>query len=398
MNTAVRGGFLALLCWAITGSAQADPIQAFLDRHWARPLAAQGEPPAGVAATGLRPEDCGTCHAAQLKDWKGSRHAQAMGPGMLGQLVAWDAQGRQVCLDCHAPLAEQARSLGTALDRAVSGRTLAPGLHGSGLVCAACHVRGYRWVGPPRRDGSAPDATGARLLPHRGWRAQAAFEDSRFCGACHQFDAGGFALNGKLLENTVAEWRASPYPARGVSCQSCHMPDRRHRWRGIHDRKMVARGVTIETRPPKMNGTRIAARLRLRNTGTGHRFPTYVTPAVTAEIAQLDAAGKAIAGSVRQLLIARRVPLDLSREEFDTRIAPGEAAQIDYRVARVPGAVTLRYQVRVAPDAFYARFYAALLDGELGQRARKLLTRALGDARASVYTLYTRREALPAGS
>ncbi len=28
--------------------------------------------------------------------------------------------------------------------------------------------------------------------------------------SCHQFGADGYALNGKLLENTYEEWKASP--------------------------------------------------------------------------------------------------------------------------------------------------------------------------------------------
>ena len=71
---------------------------------------------------------------------------------------------------------------------------------------------------------------------------------SEFCQSCHQFAPDGLALNGKLLENTYAEWKASRFAREGVQCQDCHMPDRRHLWRGIHDPAMVRSGLTIVAR------------------------------------------------------------------------------------------------------------------------------------------------------
>ncbi len=65
------------------------------------------------------------------------------------------------------------------------------------------------------------------------------FWKSDFCAVCHQFSPDQ-AINGKLLENTVEGWRQSPQAAAGQTCQSCHMPSRRHLWRGIHDPDMVA--------------------------------------------------------------------------------------------------------------------------------------------------------------
>ncbi|MEX1993190.1 MAG: multiheme c-type cytochrome, partial [Steroidobacteraceae bacterium] len=290
---------------------------AFLERHWSRPIAPQGPVPAGFSRqdAALDADSCGNCHVRQFTDWKTSLHAQAMGPGVLGQLLdmAPDAaEEHQACIRCHAPLAEQASSLSQAIARpgAAGGQTL---LHEQELTCAACHVRRHERFGPPRRDGSAPKAgdTGA---PHGGWQASTAFEDSRFCAACHQFAEGDFALNGKFLENTYEEWKASRYAREGRSCQSCHMPDRRHLWRGVHDEQMLKSAVTVATAAPVRTASGIEARLEIRNTGAGHRFPTYVTPAVIAEIYQAGADGKMLRGTLQQHSIARRVELDLSRE------------------------------------------------------------------------------------
>lgn len=374
----------------------ANCVDQFLDGYWQRPLAPQGAAPPRFTRleAALDPASCGACHAQQFRDWSGARHAKAMGPGVLGQLMNMDAQARdeqQTCVRCHAPLAEQANSLVTAL----SSRNAAAhaGLHEQGVICAACHVRGQQHFGPARRDGSAPKA--GEPLPHGGWQASAAFADSRFCASCHQFDADGYALNGKLLENTYAEWKASPYASKGKQCQSCHMPDRRHLWRGIHDAAMVRSGVSIDIVSPRVEGAAVHAALTVRNTGTGHYFPTYVTPKVVVEIMQEDAAGHVISGTRREYVIARQVPLDLSREIADTRLAPGASAALNYALPRRRGATKLLYRVTVEPDAYYTGFYRALISAGAG-KGEAMLRQALAESLTSNYTLFEERRAINA--
>lgn len=383
------------LCLALgPGVAVADAAN-FLDRHWQRPLGPQGAAPARFSAqeAALDPPACGACHRPQFEDWRASRHAQAMGPGVLGQLIVMDAEAadeHQACLRCHAPLAEQAGSLAASIRSHTRGR-----MHEQGLTCAGCHVRGHVRYGPPRHDGSVPAADA--VLPHGGWIATDAFADARFCAACHQFDADGYALNGKLLENTYAEWRASPAARDGRSCQSCHMPDRRHLWRGIHDPQMTASGVTIDADPPRSAGGRLSGRLRVVNSATGHAFPTYVTPRVTMEAFQVDARARPIADTLRSHRIAREVSPDLSAELSDTRLLPGAEAVLGYDAPLRREAAALVYRVRVEPDAFYAHFYREVLRGNGVPADRAMMTQALADAEASEYVLFERREALPAG-
>ena len=178
------------------------------------------------------------------------------------------------------------------------------------------------------------DTPGA-LLPHAGWRVEKTFSDSRFCAACHQFEADGPSLNGKPLENTFEEWRVSRYAKEGRTCQSCHMPDRRHLWRGIHDPEMVKSGLTIETSAAPAND-RVRAELLIANTGVGHAFPTYVTPRVHVEIGQEDGRGRVIAATVERHLIARDVSLDLTEERADTRLMPDEKRRYAYDKPRAP--------------------------------------------------------------
>ena len=391
---------------AKTASQSARPdtpeVDNFLDAHWARPLAPQGRPPANFTVTdaSLDPESCGTCHVAQFDAWRGSLHAAALGPGLLGQLAEMDAGARdehQDCIRCHAPLAEQADSLAAALASGLGLAETPPGtakpLHQHGMSCAACHVRGYEWYGPPRGDGSAP---GDRAnFPHGGWTASRAFEDSRFCAACHQFQPDQYALNGKLLENTYEEWKASRYAREGKTCQSCHMPDRQHLWRGIHDPETTLAGITIDAVKPTTDSGRVLAALSIRNSGTGHQFPTYVTPKVIVEGVQETTPGKILPGTLQQVFIERRVKPDLSAELSDTRLAPDQSVTFNYRAAFAPGARTLVLRVRVEPDAFYTELYRDLLASGSARKGRRLIRQALENSIASRYTLFESRYPLP---
>jgi hypothetical protein len=390
----VATALVVILLAGVAPVATADAVDAFLERHWSRPLPAQGVPPTGWTGleASLAPEDCGQCHADQYAQWQTSFHARAMGPGLLGQLrdyAADDRAGHQDCLRCHAPLAEQADALVAELQGEDPGGM---GLHRQGLICAACHVRQRTHYGPPRRDGSVPEP--GVVLPHAGWTPTDAFGDARFCGACHQFDDDGYALEGKLLENTLAEWQASRYAREGVSCQQCHMPDRRHLWRGIHDPEMTRSGVTVETLATTVDGGNLSGGLVVRNSGTGHHFPTYLTPRIVFEGVQVDAAGSELPDTRVEWWIARAVTLDLSAELFDSRIPVDEARELVYALPRAAAAVALQMTLRVEPDAFYTDFYRALLANGSGP-GRVEIEQALQDSLASHYTLFETRMALP---
>jgi hypothetical protein len=387
---------VALVAAVVGADAQTDGVEEFLRRHWATPLPPQGPPPARFTPleASLAPEACGTCHPAQYADWRTSLHARAMGPGVSGQLVEMlrsDPASALDCLRCHAPLAEQAPLLREGQGFRPNP-AFQPDLLPQGLVCAGCHVRGHDRFGPPKRDGSLTSAVPREELPHRGATRTPAFAASEFCRGCHQFGPDGFALNGKLLEDTYNEWRASRFAREGVSCQSCHMPDRRHLWRGIHDPEMVRRGLdvraTLDAVPSRPSRT-ATVRLVVRNTGVGHAFPTYVTPRVVLRAELLEATGALVPGGRREHVIAREVTLDLSREVFDTRLRPGEAATL---VARFPAdrpGLRARLSVLVEPDAFYARFFQALLEQGAG-RGTSEIRRALEAARGSAFTVFRR--------
>jgi hypothetical protein len=317
-----------------------------------------------------------------------------MGPGIAGQLVEMvqsDPAAARSCFTCHAPLAEQA-----PLVRGEGGLVANPdvdaGLQAQGVVCASCHVRNHQRFGPPRRDGSVASRAPRETLPHNGLTRTGAFLRSEFCASCHQFAPGGLALNGKLLENTFEEWRASPAARRGQQCQDCHMPDRRHLWRGIHDPEMVKSGVRITARPGRLRyrpGDELTARITVANTGVGHHFPTYVTPRVVVRAELLDAGGRPLPDSVEGRAIGREVPLDLSREISDTRIPAGGRFEWTYRrPVQLPG-LRLRVTVTVFPDHFYTSFFTALLESGAGAGEAQI-REALEATRRSPFTIFER--------
>jgi hypothetical protein len=378
----------------LRGPSEAE--EQFLERHWRMPIPPQGRPPAtfSPAEQSLAPRDCGTCHPVQYEDWRRSIHARSMGPGVAGQLVEMakrDPAGARACLVCHAPLAEQA-PVTRAADGLVPNPAFEPALQREGVVCASCHVRQHERFGPPPR----PEALGARVpraqLPHNGATYATAYLRAEFCAACHQFGPNGPSLNGKPLENTYAEWRTSPAARRGRQCQDCHMPDRRHRWRGIHDPEMVKSGVKVTVRLESARyrpGQRVRATVTVASVNVGHYFPTYVTPQVVVRAVLVGPDGAPVPEALAEGVIGRQVPLDLSREIADTRIPPGGRFVLRYdRPLDRPG-LALRVSVTVYPDHFYTGFFAALLETGAGDGEAEI-REALDATRRSAFEIFSR--------
>ena len=404
---AEKAVYLACLLALVGGVAEGDPGPAmgdqarldFLKRHWQIPIPPQCTPPERFAPleASLDPESCAVCHRIQYNDWSSSLHSRSMGPGVVGQtkeLIQDDPSEALLCYSCHAPLSEQQEMIEAKSGHRSRFRKnpafLAP-LQPKGLTCAGCHVRRHQSFGPPRRDGSLGSPLEASQIAHGGTIRTPAFERAEFCNACHQFDPDGYALNGKLLENTYNEWKEGPYAREGRECQSCHMPDRRHLWRGIHDPEMVKAGVTVRLtleRKRYQVGDQVQAVVTLANTGVGHYFPTYVTPKVVVRFELVDEKGRGLEGSFQEERVGREVTLDLSRELFDTRIPPGKSHSVSYARTISQSGLRLKASIVVSPDDFYIRFFEAKLRETKTRKAMDLLHEALGAARKSSFILF----------
>ncbi|MDP6572415.1 MAG: multiheme c-type cytochrome [Rhodospirillales bacterium] len=354
------------------------------EEHWRLPLAPQGEAPPrwSDVERSLAPRSCGQCHGDQLQQWRTSLHAGAFSPGLVGQLLTFDAEQTASCMKCHAPLAEQHQDFEAARQRGEADDPERRGLAASGNGCAGCHVRGHRRSGPPGRDDGATGQSDEGG-PHGGVYRAAWFEESEFCAACHQFPQE-YAVNGKPLQNTLAEWRASPHAARGITCQGCHMPGRKHLWRGIHDPETVASGVTA-----RFSADGRGASFQLSNSGVGHAFPTYITPKVVMRAVALDSQGRPLPETAAWRDIQRVVDYTGGQwvERSDSRLLPGQSATL-----RLPwkGSRRITMWLEVYPDDYYDhQVYDALLTGlPAGGPAARLIAKADKRAAASRYRLF----------
>lgn len=386
-------------------SRSAEAVEAFLERHWSKPLQPQGAPPDHFSPreASLAPQSCAECHAEQHRDWSGSLHSQTMDKGILWQARVLPPDQVKRCLDCHAPLAEQKALLAQSLDWPEAPQDpppeyVSPDLHRQGLVCAACHVRAHQRFGPPPGPGRpAGDTPG---LPHDGFVESTAFGDSRFCASCHQFPEDGPSLNGKLLENTLNEWRASRHAREGRQCQTCHMPERRHEWKGIHDPGMVRQALSgdIETDTDDPAGVRVRA--EVRNMGAGHYFPTYLVPRVRLQlVAEGGARGERHV--LDEAIVSRETDIWLSEEYSDTRLAPDAARVLEGVLPESESTEWHLYvQVDVAPKEHYERMFAGVLDDsdvKLDPETRSILTAALAEARGTRYSLRLDERTLQVG-
>jgi hypothetical protein len=372
---------------------------AFLEKHWRLPIPPQGPAPKRFSAleASLDAKSCGACHPTQYQDWKTSLHAKAMGPGVLGQtvdLIEQDPSTALLCYSCHTPLAEQSSKMRGAGGQIVAYRGSQKTLQEEGLTCAACHVRGHERFGPPRRPGAPAADLPREKLPHNGVTRTAAFERGEFCSGCHQFAPDDLALNGKLLENTFNEWKEGPYAKEGRQCQDCHMPDRRHLWRGIHDPEMVKQAVAVALRIKRRAarpGEMVEATLTVTNRGAGHMFPTYVTPQVFVRAELVDATGQGVPGTLEEQIIGRGISLDLSRELYDTRIPPQGNFTFRYSRKAERAGLKVRAWVTVYPDYHYVAVFKSIIP-LAGPRGRPLLEEALKTAEASHFEIFRAEE------
>ena len=371
---------------------QPTPSEVFLDSHWAQPIEPQGASPDSTAAlvASLAPRDCGSCHPRQFDDWQSSNHARSMGKGLLWQLPLLGQDAGNRCLGCHAPLAEQKALQAQRIGWSHAPEFPPPGyvaedLDQQGLVCAACHLRGHQVFGPPARSRTTPvPSVHVELTRHK------AFEESEFCAPCHQFPDDGPQVNGKLQENTYQQWLNSPAAKKGEQCQNCHMPDRRHLWRGIHDPEMVRRAMTLNLElTPTEDGNRVL-QATLANVGAGHHLPTYMVPKLLLNVELLQAADQPI--QLAKKVIGWYVETDLRTERFDTRIPAGEqlTLSIPLRKITLPENGRLRVSLDVHPREHYERMFRDVVGNKNVSQETKLQVReVLDDAISAHYRLIT---------
>ncbi len=351
------------------------------EKHWNFPIQPQGPPPENFSdlEASLDPEDCGTCHEAQYEDWKTSLHSKSMGPGVTGQFhPPWlDQSTISICGYCHSPLAEQSPFKGLPDGHLKKNPEFSPELRSQGIVCAGCHTRRHVRYGPTPLAGKVKDP------PHNSFVEVENFGNSEFCKPCHQFQPQDRRLNDKLLQNTYEEWKNSSYSKKGIQCANCHMPDRKHLWRGIHDKEMVEKGISIQA---ERKGSMMF--LKILNSGVGHNFPSYVTPKIVIRGVVIDKKGKEIPETVQEKFIGWYIKLNLSDELYDTRIPPGGEFNADFNIKSSSSGEKFSLVIQVYPDDFYNRFFKSLLDHPPEGIDLKSIKKAYEETLKSSYVLF----------
>lgn len=395
MNEFITTTILILAATLLIAASNNDDM---LDAYWDKPAATLGSAPHQWSdlERNLSPESCAQCHVEKFDAWKNSLHAQAFSPGLIGQLAYIDLESSNDCLACHAPLAEQQfntlQQIDAALleklkrpqgfDRNANPDTPKPELRHAGVTCAVCHVRDWQRFGPSQRGtGKIGKVSGPA---HNGFTGLKAFTTSQFCASCHQFPQE-YAVNGKPLENTLSEWQQSRFAREGVQCQSCHMPDRQHLFKGIHNPAMVRKGLRFTT-----NISEQIATLSIASVWIGHAFPTYAAPKVEVRIRAENAQGMVL--QEKKWNISRIVEYDDEQgwiEKSDTRLMPDETRI--FALSPLPeGVHKIDFLVEVMPDHFYKGIYRDLLAQDIQPDAGKLIQRATHTANRNDYTLFQR--------
>ena len=374
---------------------------------------------------------CGDCHGDVTRQWRASAHGHAATDAYYQALATLFIEERgpdaaRYCAACHNPIglmqgevdasaatrapadgavAYEARRLGVSLP--ISARAA------EGVTCAVCHLA---------TDVADPDANGVlrldaramalsdhalgqlslRAAPeaHRQALMRESIRRAELCGSCHNLRSPDGTL---ALEPTFDEWKASPYAARGVTCQDCHMPAATARRVDSALPEPIAAHGGIPGAPSSLpalasdttllrsaaaldvsvlgDAAGLNATITVTNRGAGHYLPTgaddlrQVWLEVTARDAsgnvvwsagQLDGYGALPSGATRfgkVLGDAGGRPIDLHRFWVatqilsDTRLAPLEARAVAYRVPLAslpaqPRALAVRLLYRDVSQAF----------------------------------------------
>jgi hypothetical protein len=230
---------------------------------------------------------CGSCHEDIYKTWKRSMHAFSLSDPIfdvayMQALKEIGEQAQRICLRCHAPMT----TVNGDYDLSESVTT-------EGVSCDFCHtVTAVNLDNPEQPFSTSPGLVKRSVLKDASSPAhEVAYSElhtkAEFCGACHNY----IASNGTPIMSTYDEWAEGPYADEGVQCQHCHMglrPGRVvredvkksntkiHVHDLIHDSEQLRSALTLELIEVKAANDQLRVKVRVSNTGSGHKIPTGI--------------------------------------------------------------------------------------------------------------------------
>lgn len=374
----------------------------FFESHWNHPISEQGLPPLHFSTLekNLDPKACGSCHKEQFQNWGKSYHSKSISKGFLWQKEILSSKEYQSCLQCHSPLAETKSELSVEFQtpEIINSKlhNFPDGISNPSILCASCHIRNQIRFGPPPKTNLV-NTVPSNQLPHNGYIAKKEFESSEFCKSCHTSKETGVKLNGKRLMEVYTEWEKSPFAKQGIQCQNCHMPDREHSWKGIHDKTFVQNSLQPTWNIIEKNGI-YQIQAELKSIGIGHEFPTYIVPKIYLRFYAIQKTAPRIL--LEESVVGRFVNTQLTEEYFDTRIKPqgSHLVRFDYE-PKEKLINEFLWEIEVDPDEQYIRSFEEQLVEKgnlLSKQSKKFLQESLDTKRNSRYLLFTLSLKVPA--
>lgn len=231
---------------------------------------------------------CGECHTTIYNFWKNSLHALSIEDPIFNvaymQSLKHDTEkANKTCLKCHAPIVQFN-----------SDYDLKEEITREGISCDFCHTvqdvdlknKNPFIIKPGVIKRSSMKESSPSV--HKVEYAEI-FAKSEFCAGCHELRSeSGIAILG-----TYSEWKAGPYPEKGMTCQGCHMPkiegaagDEKiknlqrtlslHDIQGGHSLTQLKKAVNIEIKRVTRAKDTVTAELIVKNVGSGHSIPTGI--------------------------------------------------------------------------------------------------------------------------
>jgi len=340
-------------------------------------LASAAEKPAGAYAPA---SECAKCHRAIFKYWSESAHARAATSESFTRVLdatlklSSDAAAeRRRCMECHAPATLVTGDQASAISR-------------EGVTCDFCHT--VKEVSLDRADrfsldpGPVKRGPFAYTRPFAGHKAEYSFlhrGSPLLCASCHEFsNEHGFPILA-----TYTGWKEGPYPARGVSCQDCHMAlipgavatqaqtegprvMNLHRLVGGSSLSQLNRGLSLKIESFSASATTADIRVAVSNEAAGHPVPGGLPTKSLALVVGMEGPGDKIENAQetvyrREVRDAKGASLKSLPEMLlratavgqDNRLKPGETRHESFRIALKEGAraVVARLEYRDATDA-----------------------------------------------
>ncbi len=322
-------------------------------------VAAVPSPGGAAAATADAPYEsaaqCAACHQPIHTYWAESEHSRAATkPSYLAALSAAvegakdKEAARKSCVWCHAPTALASGDY--ALQRPVTRE---------GVTCDFCHtVADVDLANHERPFDLRPGKVKRGPLEYaRSSHHETAYSalhkaSPLLCAACHEYANA----NGVPVLSTYSEWTSGPYPARGQTCQECHMPlvpgatvkegldptQRRinlHRMVGGASASRVAGGLELRFQSVEVGAASADVQVLVTNASVGHSAPGGLSTkslvlAVGVDTGSGELANRREKTYRRELLDAAGRPLATAEDLFLKAASVGDDTRLKQKEAR----------------------------------------------------------------